>query len=305
MVFRMSLPGILGDVKVAGTIHRHALGSKPGVGGRASIARFIRPAAPRHRRDDARRRRHLSDHEIPGVRDVEVAGSIHRHTDRHQTRGARVGRDCSGHCRDNTRRRRHLADRAAGGPAHVVEGAEGVGDVPAVGDVQVAGSIHRHCIGIVELGPGGRASVARTTNGASPCNCCNHAGRGRHHADHIVPVVRDVDVAGAIHRHACRGVKSGAGGRASVARVTGRTIPRHCRDGAGRHRHHADPVVAGIRDVEVAGAIQRHGHRSRKLRAAGRAAIARIAGRAAIPATGNRRDQILLCPNRPAGQQEP
>jgi len=58
-----------------------------------------------------------------------------------------------------------------------------------------------------------------------------------------------------IHRNAHGVIESGFGRRRVVAGVTDRAVPRDRRDDPAARVDHADPVVAEIHDIEVAGLV--------------------------------------------------
>ena len=75
----------------------------------------------------------------------------------------------------------------------------------------------------------------------------------------LLYIVRDVEVARAVHRHACGKAEFRAGGRAAVAleAVCAAVAARHGGDDAvGVHL--ADARLFRVRDVEVARAVHRH-----------------------------------------------
>ena len=83
-----------------------------------------------------------------------------------------------------------------------------------------------------------------------------------------------------VHRHALGPVQPCAARRSAIAQIAGRACPRHGRNRAVRG-HLAHHIIAGVRDVQAAGGIQRDAERSVDLRAGGRAAVARVPGRSA------------------------
>src|SRR5207244_577623 len=134
------------------------------------------------RGDDAVRR-HPADDVVPGVGDVEVPGRVHRHATGSPQRGgggratvaAGTGRAGSGHGGGDAGGR-HRADaagvRGGGGEGPGVGAGAGDGGddaigrhladavVVRIGDVEVAGRVHRHARGAVQLGRGGGPTVA-------------------------------------------------------------------------------------------------------------------------------------------------
>ena len=317
------VPGV-GDVDVAGGVHRHARRTvELSAGGRAPIARIARRAGPGHRRGgaagvhtghdvgpspDARLDCGVRDNEgVVAVRDVETAGGIHR-------RGLRVSGSRDG---GDGAIQGHLADRIVVHEPGAGEGAaiDRVGAI--IPNVEVAGGIHRHA-DREELGAGGRASVAGVAkaavaghrrNGSIRRQLANreavdivkvavcihrHAAAAGcvHRRDRAVSSrhlahssIGNVEVAAGIQRHCGGPVELSAGRRASVARRACNAIAGHRRDHPIRS-HLADSVVARIRDVEVAGCIDRQPAWGVELGARSRTSVAQPGGAVA----GHRRD---------------
>src|SRR5437764_6526812 len=111
----------------------------------------------------------------------------------------------------------------------------------------------------------------------------------------VVDCVGDHEIARGAHRDPARVVQFGAGGRAAVTGEPGAAVPGHRVDVAGGHRlaveraglvrHHPDPVVAGVGDQQVAGAVGRYALRVVEFGAGGRAAVTGEPG-AAVPGDG-------------------
>ena len=103
--------------------------------------------------------------------------------------------------------------------------------VADVGDVDVAGAVHRYTVGV------GEAGERQLGRGAHPHWQLQHP---------VGAVVGDVEVAGAVHRHTL-----------GVGEVGERQLGRGARP--RRQLQHATvAVVAEVGDVEVAGAVHRH-----------------------------------------------
>ena len=98
-------------------------------------------------------------------------------------------------------------------------------------------------------------------------------------ADEVVPGVRDVEVAVAVQRNPRGSFELRRSGRAAVAAVAARPRAGKGGDDPGRGVHLADAVVASVRDVEVAVAVQRNPRGSVERRRCGRAAVAAVAAR--------------------------
>ena len=169
------------------------------------------------------------------------------------------------------------ADIAVGGDlAHAV--------IAEFGNVQIAGRIHRHAEGQVELRAACRAAVAAETRGAAAGDRRNGAARDLAHA--MVLRVGDIEIARGIDGQPLRTVELGAGRRAAVAGGTGGA-------GAGEGGDHAlaihapHHVVRSVRDIRIARGIHGDAERRIDLRAGSRAAVARTAQQ---PVAGDRAD---------------
>src|SRR5580704_14015306 len=77
--------------------------------------------------------------------------------------------------------------------------------VAAVGNPDIAARADRDIVGIVEIGRVGGAAVAGKADGIGAGDGRDYAERV-HHADHVVVVIGDVEVSGAVRRHAGRPV---------------------------------------------------------------------------------------------------
>ena len=270
----------VGNVDVAGSIHGHPVRLiERGLSGETSVARVASGVVPGDGRDDAGGSRHLANHVVTRVRNVEVAGSIHGHAiaDVQGCAGSRapIARIAvvpgTRHRRDGPARR----DFAN----HVVV---------SVRDVEIAGAIHRHVRRLIELRLGGRPPVACVAPGPCAGHGRDDAARHRHLPDTAVGDIRDVEVAGGIHRHSPRPVKLGAGGHTAVAGIgRGAVAGYRCDD---TRRHLPDPVVRTVRDVDIAPGIHRHAIGLIDLSLHGRPAIA---GVALVPVSGDDRDRPI------------
>ena len=130
------------------------------------------------------------------------------------------------------RRRAAVAAIDAGG-AHAGRGGDDAvrahaayAPVEGVRDVQVPRGVHRHALGSVQPCVARRSAIAQIAARAGARHGRNRAVR-RHLAHHFIAGVRDVQVAGGVHRHAERAVDLCAGGRAAVAREPRRSAARH------------------------------------------------------------------------------
>ena len=224
-------------------------------GGPAVLRRGVTGrAGARHRRDGPGR--DFTHPLIRAVADVEVAGAVHHEPARVLQRRTRGGAAVPGKgARAVARHRRDGAGRVH--PADAV--------VAAVRNVEVAGRVHGQQGGVVQGGASGRPAVLgpRVTGRAGARHRRDDAGGRRDFADALVRLIRNVEVARAVHRHPVRGVQGGRDGQPTVLgrRVTRRAGARHRRDKPGRRRDLADALVGGIRNVDVARRV--HGDRGR------------------------------------------
>ena len=193
---------VISDVDIARPVHRHATGAKElCLDRRASVPAEAEYSGPRNR-GDRPRRIHLADAIVTVISDVDIARRVHR-----QSRGAkelRLDRRASVPAeaafpgprdRGDRPRRIHLADAVVSG----------------IGDVNVAGPVHRQTRGAMELRLDRRASVPAEAVPHRPRDLGDRPRR-IHLADAVVdgPAVveagagaGDVEVAGPVHRHTC------------------------------------------------------------------------------------------------------
>src|ERR1019366_6407742 len=135
---------IVGDVEFASGIHGGAVGrGQLGAGGRAVVAAVAWRPVPRHGGDHSIR--NLADAAVVTVGGVEVAGGVRGATEGSPQLGA-GGRAVVAHYVSAAR---HGGDHATRNLAEAV----------VVGDVEVAGGIHRNALGSGQLGASGRAVV--------------------------------------------------------------------------------------------------------------------------------------------------
>src|SRR5262249_15227979 len=93
--------------------------------------------------------------------------------------------------------------------------------VAPIADVEVAGGVHGHAAGVVQVGGGGCDVVAVVTGRAVAGDGDDEAACLDDLTDPAVVPVRDEDVAAGVHGHAVRLVHRGRGGRDVVAVVGG------------------------------------------------------------------------------------
>ncbi len=223
------------------------------VGGQSPITRVGTESAAGYGRYNSVRRRYLADDAGNQIIDVNVAGTVYRHTDgRHRCIDGWASiaiRTSERRClavpsdsRDNPCRRGNHTDPA----------------VRQVDHVHVAEGVHRHTPNAVEFGAGGRSAIPRKTGNTVSSECCDHTCR-RDLTHYIVAGIRDIEVAGAVHRHTQRSEEFGVDSRASISRVARDAIAGHRRDDSCLGGNLADARVPFVCDVEVPRAIHRHG----------------------------------------------
>ena len=239
-------------------------------GGGAVAAEAARPRAG-DGRDDPGRGIDLADAVVFSVRNVEVAGAVQRNPcgEVEPRRGGRAAVAAeAGHPRPGDGR-----DVSGSG----IDPADAV--VEQVRNVEVAAAVQSKPRGAVERRRGGRAAIAAEAEGPRAGDGRDVPGRGIDLADAVLEVVRDVEVAGAVQRKPAGVSKPRRGGRAAIAAEASRPRSGDGRNVAGRGIDLADTVVVRVRNVEVAGAVQRNPCGEVEPRRGGRAAIAAEAGR--------------------------
>ena len=255
------------NVEVARAVQRNPFGDpKPRCGGGGAVAAEAAHRA-RNGRNVAGRGVHPADAEVESVHDVEVARAVQRNPfggrERRRSRRAAVTEDAAYHSRAGDGR------NVAGRRVHPADAV-----VESVRNVEVAGAVQRNPFGGPKPRCGGRAAVAPEPARPRAGDGRNVAGRGVHPADAVVESVRNVEVAGAVQRNPFGGPKPRCGGRAAVAPEPARPRAGDGRNVAGRGVHPADAVVEGVRNVEVARAVQRNPFGGPKPRCGGRATVA-------------------------------
>jgi hypothetical protein len=246
----------VGDVEVPGAVQRHVRGrQQQGRGGPAPVAVVAPKARARHALG-LPRRAEPAHHGDP-LRHVQVSGGVQR-----QPHGG-------------------LQDHAAAHPAdpggdHAVRPHPPDAVVLGIGDVERAGGVHRQPGGEGQLRPHRRAAVA-----AEPGNPQPRHGRDRAVAGDLAHPVAfelgDVQVARGVQGEVARRHEFRLHGRPSVA-------PGAHAAGSGQRADHAvdadppHPVVAQVRDVDVALGIHRHGVRQVEAGLFRRSAVAARAG---------------------------
>src|SRR6185436_11508105 len=218
---------VVGNVDVASAVDRHAGGAAHG----------------------ASQRRHapgggdLADGSVEFVGNVNVAGVVDCHVEWviETCRRAQAVRASRHACGAGQRRR----DPSCG------DLADGV--VAGVGDVDVAGAVDYHSAGAAEVHRGTCAVLTpRYARGAGQRR---HDSGGRDLADGVAEKVGDVDVAGAVNRHATGAVEARRGARAVRATRHARDAGQRCHDPGGGDL--ADGGVECIRNVNVASDVDR------------------------------------------------
>ena len=88
--------------------------------------------------------------------------------------------------------------------------------IAVIGNEQIACTVHRQTVGIIQRRIGGKTTIAGISNSASPGNGQNDS-IGAHFADSIIIVIRNIQVACTVHRHTRRRGHISVGGRTAVA----------------------------------------------------------------------------------------
>src|SRR5208282_6232337 len=126
--------------------------------------------------------------------------------------------------------------------------------VVCVGDENVARTIDKNAVRIVELRAGRRPAIAGVS-------CVSVAGdRGdvavrRYLTNHRIVGVCDEDVSRGIHEHAFRMVERCTSGRSAVTGIANSSVPSRNRERPGRVDFE-DMTRVGVRDVRVTGRVQ-------------------------------------------------
>jgi len=135
-------------------------------------------------------------------------------------------------------------------------------------------------VGLISVaieGDGGISSTERRPRGGVVARKAVDVPVGRHHADPGVPRVGNVDISGVVRDHAGRCVERGVGGQSAVSSVALAPIAGDGGDGSAR-RHHADDVIAGVGDQQVAARVESDRGRGGERGRGGRAVIAAAPG---------------------------
>jgi hypothetical protein len=166
---------VVRDEQVAGSVHGHPTGIAEVRAGRRTGCGSSVGSGPGHHRERPRGR-HLLHHVVEVVRDVEVARGVHRHptgvVEVRCGRGTGCGRAVGsgpGHHRERPQGR-HLLH-------HVVE---------VVRDVEVAGGVHGHPLGIGEV-RADRRTGCRCSKPSGPGDDAEIAGLGGAHGARAAP----------------------------------------------------------------------------------------------------------------------
>ena len=131
--------------------------------------------------------------------------------------------------------------------------------VAAVRNVDIPGTVHHHALGIVELRADRRASIAAVTVRRPLARHRTDISRARIHlTDAVVDGVRDVDIPGAVHRHAIGIVEFREVRRAVIAVESRSPITRNRTDVSRARIHLTDALVAKVRDVDIPCTVHRN-----------------------------------------------
>ena len=188
--------GLLGDVEIARGIDLHARGAAQlGASGLCPIAGVPTGAVSRDGRDDPRGG-HFADNVVIVVCDIEVARGVHRDTD--------WTVELRGGCQST------VSGITPGPVASDCRNVTGGSDLPyyrvaPIRNIEVSGGIQRKADRLIELGEGGKPSVARVTRGTVARDRADNAGRCDL-ANHVIVTLGDVEIPGRVNNHAGRGV---------------------------------------------------------------------------------------------------
>jgi hypothetical protein len=149
--------------------------------------------------------------------------------------------------------------------------------------------VERYARRIIQLGTRSHSTVAGKTSSTIARERLDRSGTADN-ANPVIVVIRDIDIAGTVHRDAGRIIQCGAGGRATISAVAGQAVASDSRQ-SWRRRVLPDALVAGVRDVEIVGNVERHAGGAVKPDAGGNSAVAAIpenaAARNGVDSTGN------------------
>ena len=187
----------VGNEQIAGGTHHHpvriiqaGIGGRPSVPGVTSYKTILVGAAIAGQRCDEAGGVHLADEAVLRVGNQQIAHGVHRHTGRIIEAGIGggpsvpgiSGRTIAGHRRDDAVDI-HLAYDA----------------VATVRNEQVAQGVHRHAVGLIQPGIGGRPAVP----GVTGCAIAGHRrddAVGVHLADDAATTVHNEHIAGGVQR---------------------------------------------------------------------------------------------------------
>ncbi|CAB4364925.1 unannotated protein [freshwater metagenome] len=203
---------VIVDVQVAGSIHDDIHRPvKCRVGGGSTITAVTHRTSASDSGDDSGRVVHPADHVVGAIGDVQIAGGGHgdpvRTVQFRDCRKAIItavpGGTGASDSRDQAGRVIHPAD-------HVVL---------FIGDVQIAGGVHRHVGDPANVCDGCHGAIRAVPPGTGPRNSGHDSGRVIDPTDHVVAAIGDVHVAGTIHGHAVEALELSEGGEAIITAV--------------------------------------------------------------------------------------
>ena len=193
-------------------------------------------------------RRDLADDIVSRIRDEEITRRVDREANGRVEHGVDRGAVVAEARRVITRDRQ---DNAGG--RHFTDDI-----IASVGNEEVPGGIEREAAGMEERGGGCLTSIAGIAGAAVSCDGGDHTGR-RDLANDVVIRVGDVDIPRRVNDLRGRIRESRQGGVLAVAAVAGTSQSRDGRDHAGGVDF-ANDIIRGIRNIKVAGRIQRKRH---------------------------------------------
>src|ERR1700722_14862467 len=162
--------------------------------------------------------RDFANHPVKAVRYKDVPGGVENHS-------LRSIQSCGGGCAAITR---VVGNAGACHSRNSIAGNYSDPVVLGVGDEVISRGIKRNSVGIGELCRSRRATVSSVTAAQHRVD-----GPRTNLADNLVPGVRNVDVAGAIHEHAVWSCQLSAGRRATISAIAvyagaGKSEDRSC-----------------------------------------------------------------------------
>jgi hypothetical protein len=229
---------------------------------------------------------------VAPIGDIDVAGGINRHSGRAAQFSKNGGPAIAG------RAYRPVAGHRGDG----VVGSKDFADAAAVfvRDIDVAFAVDGNPCRSMQTGKSCGLAIA-TKRGAAVSGVSADLAAGVHLAHAGVGIVCDVEVAGAIERDARWLVQTSAGGGSAIAAERVFAVPGNGGDDVRGKTYLADPVVAGVSNVEVSGLVYGDAEGSEDFSAGGKATVTGISAGASARYGGDVSD--ALCESGEAQQK--